>query len=133
MRSEAIDVLIKHRIRPSEQRIAVMQYLITHRTHPSVDTIYEDLHPSMPTLSRTTVYNVLRSLVEKGAVLMLTIDDKNARFDADITPHSHFRCNSCGELFDLPQPVVGDLDAPGFRIDDIHIYYRGICPKCQKN
>lgn len=130
MRTQAIDILQQHHLRPSEQRIAVLSYLITHRTHPSVDTIYEDLHSAMPTLSRTTVYNVLHSLVQCGAIQMLTIDDKNIRYDADTTPHSHFRCNTCGALFDLPQPPVPPITAPGFHIQSTHIYYHGLCPHC---
>ena len=35
------------------QRIAIMNYLIEHRTHPTVDEIYTALSPSIPTLSKT--------------------------------------------------------------------------------
>ena len=42
------------------QRIAIMEYLMEHRTHPSADEIYTALSPSMPTLSKTTVYNTLK-------------------------------------------------------------------------
>lgn len=132
IRNKAIDRLTEHNIRPSEQRIAVMNYLIEHRTHPSVDRIYEDLHPTMPTLSRTTVYNVLRNLVEKGAALMLTIDDKNTRYDADTTPHAHFRCSICGCLADMPQPQIETHTPTEYLISETHVYYHGICPKCRE-
>lgn len=130
MRTEAIDILKVYGIRPSEQRTAVLHYLLNHPTHPSVDTIYEELHISMPTLSRTTVYNVLRNLAGKGIVKMLTIDDKNVRYDADIIPHAHLRCNRCGKLFDLPQPEIGAFDCHDFRIDDVQVYCHGLCPEC---
>lgn len=133
MRIAAIDILLHHHIRPSEQRIAILQYLITHRTHPSADTIYEHLHPTMPTLSRTTVYNVLRHLVENGAVQTLTIDDKNVRFDADTTPHAHFRCTTCGTLYDMPQPTMPPPTAPHFTIRHVQVYYSGTCPHCQNH
>lgn len=83
--TEAIDILNSHNIRPSVQRIAILKYLLEHRIHPTVDDIYLALNPTMPTLSKTTVYNVLRNLVENGAVLALTIDEKNVRYDADIS------------------------------------------------
>ena len=53
--NETFSRLTEHGIKPSMQRMAVMEYLMTHRTHPTVDEIYTALHPSMPTLSKTTV------------------------------------------------------------------------------
>ena len=44
---------IRDSIKPSVQRIAIMNYLIEHRTHPTVDEIYTALSPSIPTLSKT--------------------------------------------------------------------------------
>lgn len=130
MRQQAIHILTAHNIRPSEQRIAILQYLLNHPTHPTADTIYEHLHPTMPTLSRTTVYNTLRSLTDSQAVRMLTTDDKNTRYDADTTPHSHLRCTRCGRLFDIPQTPVRTTPPKGFRIDTTQTYHTGLCPDC---
>jgi len=65
--------LLEHNIKPSMQRIAIMEYLMNHPIHPSADDIYTALSPSMPTLSKTTVYNTLRLFSEQGAALMLTM------------------------------------------------------------
>ena len=93
--------LLEHNIKPSMQRIAIMEYLMNHPIHPSADDIYTALSPSMPTLSKTTVYNTLRLFSEQGAALMLTIDEKNTNFDADTSVHSHFLCRRCGHIYDL--------------------------------
>ena len=87
------DRLLEHNIKPSMQRIAIMEYLMEHPIHPSADDIYTALSPSMPTLSKTTVYNTLKLFSEQGAALMLTIDEKNTNFDADTSVHSHFLSN----------------------------------------
>ena len=76
--------LIGYNIKPSVQRIAVMDYLLKHRTHPSVEEIYSALSGDMPTLSKTTVYNTLKLFAEQGAAQMLTIDEKNVCFDGDL-------------------------------------------------
>mgnify|MGYP000633277006 CR=1 FL=1 len=76
--------LLEHNIKPSMQRIAIMEYLMNHPIHPSADDIYTALSPSMPTLSKTTVYNTLKLFSEQGAALMLTIDEKNTNFDAEL-------------------------------------------------
>jgi Fe2+ or Zn2+ uptake regulation protein len=134
MEKTTYDYLLGYGVKPSVQRIAIMDYLLTHKTHPSIDEIYLALSGRIPTLSKTTVYNTLRLLVEQGAAAMLTIDDRNACFDADTTPHSHFLCKQCGRIYDwfhdeTPAEPVSP-DAKGFRVDEVHRYYKGICPRC---
>ena len=79
------EYLLSYGIKPSVQRIAIMDYLLKHRTHPCIDEIYMALCSEIPTLSKTTVYNTLKLFVEHGAAKMLTIDERNACFDADTT------------------------------------------------
>lgn len=42
---DVVKRLQNHNIKPSVQRIAIMNYLIEHRTHPTVDEIYTSLSP----------------------------------------------------------------------------------------
>lgn len=120
-------------VRPSVQRVAIMEYLLTHATHPTADEIFQALSPRIPTLSKTTVYNTLRLLAEHRAILLLDLDERNTRFDGDITPHAHFICRSCGKVYDLPLPVEAEDLAvvdPTVEVDDIQIYYKGYCRNC---
>lgn len=131
---KSYDQLISHGIRPSLQRLAIMEYLINHRTHPNVDEIYESLCPEIPTLSRTTVYNTLKLFYEKHAILALTIDGKCLHYDADTNPHAHFQCTTCGKVFDMPSPLVGaNSITPGFKVTDTQVFYWGECPECIEN
>ena len=82
MKESAQNRLRRYNIKPSVQRMAVLDYLMTHHTHPTADTIFNALYPSIPTLSKATVYNTLNLLTEHGVIQMITIDEKNARFDA---------------------------------------------------
>lgn len=52
---KSYDYLISYNIKPSVQRIAIMDYLLAHKTHPSIDEIYLALCKDIPTLSKTTV------------------------------------------------------------------------------
>lgn len=129
------DYLNQHNVKPSVQRMAVMNYLREHRTHPTADEIYTNLVGSIPTLSKTTVYNTLRLLVENGAAIMLTIDERNACFDAYVEPHAHFFCNECKKVYDLPlkSSLIGlTNDTEGFTVTESNLYYRGICSNCNK-
>lgn len=128
-----VTYLLRHHIKPSVQRIAIMDYLDANRTHPTADTVFNDLYPSIPTLSKTTVYNTLKLLVANGAIQMLTIDEKNARFDADISRHAHFQCKGCGCVYDLsldlPETIyidnVGEL-----LVEETQVYCKGYCKIC---
>lgn len=129
-----LSCLQAHGIKPSPQRMAVMTYLIEHRTHPTADEIYTALHPSIPTLSKTTVYNTLKLLTEKGAALQLTIDERNCCFDADTSPHAHFLCTRCGRVYDmkLNQAELRKCACvpDEFQTEDAQLYLRGCCPRC---
>lgn len=131
---ESYERLITYNIKPSMQRMAIMDYLVEHRTHPSADEIYTALSPVMPTLSRTTVHNTLRLFAEQGAALMLTIDERNTNFDADTSAHAHFLCKECGKIYDLKAKldtkVTEEFQSEGNEITEMHYYYKGICKNC---
>ena len=117
-------------IKPSTQRVAIMQYLMASHAHPTVDEIYRALIDEYPTMSRTTVYNTVWLLADSGAVKSISIDRNNARFDYTPEPHAHFRCRSCGKIIDV---MVGDLPQPkmpGVIVDSVNLFYEGLCEEC---
>lgn len=128
--------LIEHGIKPSVQRIAIMEYLLTHKTHPMVEEIYEALVPQLRTLSKTTVYNTLKLLVEHGAVLSIGIEEGGMRYDGDTSDHMHFKCTKCGDIIDIRLPDIPESKKmfvemlKGCKIDQTHIYFKGTCKKC---
>ena len=131
------EYLLSYGIKPSVQRIAIMDYLLKHRTHPCIDEIYMALCSEIPTLSKTTVYNTLKLFVEHGAAKMLTIDERNACFDADTTMHAHFQCKVCGKIYDIQLEEITSaiklLEKEGYAVEEAHRYYKGICPHCAES
>jgi Fur family peroxide stress response transcriptional regulator len=121
-------------IRPSTQRVAIMHFLLTHRTHPTVEDVYQGVVPRIPTLSRTTVYNTLRMFSEHHAAQMLTIDDHRICYDGDTHPHVHFFCRECGRVFDFMDKRAPKINKPtdmdGNLVDEAQLYYKGICKDC---
>ena len=130
------DFLQSHLIKPSMQRIKIFEYLITYRSHPTVDEIYNVLHPEIPSLSKTTVYNTLKLFVEKKVAIPILIEENEIRYDADTSLHGHFKCIDCNKIFDFliskeerdNLPSIKDFD-----ITEHHIYLKGSCDKCKKN
>jgi Fur family ferric uptake transcriptional regulator/Fur family peroxide stress response transcriptional regulator len=119
-------------IKPSLQRLAIIGYLMDHPTHPSADEIHTALVPSIPTLSRTTVYNTLWLMADHGVIDALGVDRTNVRFDYPRTRHAHFVCRRCGAIVDTliePTPVATALPE-GTEIDNIAVTFHGLCHKC---
>lgn len=128
------EFLLKHGVKPSVQRIAVMEYLMEHNTHPTVETIYEELVKKIPTLSKTTIYSTLKLLTEQDAARQLTIDERKVCFDANTSIHAHFLCKHCGKIYDvklLKLHPEDDVEIPkGFSVEQSEIYLRGCCKEC---
>ena len=127
--------LREHGIRPSMQRLAVYDYIWRNHTHPTAENVYHALAPKISTLSRTTVYNTLRLFSERGVATMVTIEEKEMRFDAVTSVHGHFKCSQCGKLVDFPvnnTDVMSGLPE-GCDISSTHFYVHGICPDCAKS
>lgn len=132
--AEIATMLSQHGIRPSMQRIVIMNYLMSVKSHPSADKVYEELAGNMPTLSKATVYNTLNLFTEKGVVKMITLDPNEKRFDGDIDTHAHFRCTICGSLEDV---MMSDRQIKAIEFKTLHkvistdVYLGGVCVKCQ--
>lgn len=129
------NILLEKGVKPSFQRISVLKYLIKEKNHPSVEIIYQAIHKDIPTLSKTTVYNTLNLLVEKGIVSALTIKENEVIYDFIEEPHAHFHCVECGNIKDIfigkELLAINSLD--GFKIDEAQINFKGTCVYCNKN
>ena len=61
-----------------------------------------------------------------------TIEDNETRFDARASDHGHFKCESCGCIFDFEIDIDSFLidSLEQFKINEKNVYFNGICPKC---
>ncbi|MBV1758480.1 MAG: transcriptional repressor [Dethiosulfatibacter sp.] len=127
------NLLAQNDIRPSYQRIKILEYLHNNHTHPTADDIFLALIPEIPTLSKSTVYNTLDLFINNDLVKLLSIEDTEARYDILTNNHGHFKCMSCGEIYnfsiDIDSITTDELD--DFLINDKNVYFKGVCPKCQ--
>lgn len=125
--------LLDYHIKPSVQRLAILEYLIANRIHPTAEDVYKALYLKMPTLSRTTVYNTLKLFASQGALQLLAIDEKNVRFDIDTSVHAHFKCQHCLGVFDIPVEHIDSIkiaDNAAWQVTEMHVYYKGYCKNC---
>ncbi|HDP95967.1 MAG TPA: transcriptional repressor [Candidatus Aminicenantes bacterium] len=133
-RHRAQQVLTNAGIKPSFQRLRILSFIMSAHVHPSAEEIFQTLRPEIPTLSRTTVYNTLNILVDRGLLLPLTISEHETRYDPNTrSDHSHFFCRHCERIFDIreiPACVAGqELD--GHLVENVRLYLTGMCRDCR--
>lgn len=128
-------ILLKENIKPSYARIRILEYLLSRKSHPTVDEIYTALVKDIPTLSKTTVYNTLNLFVKSNIARVLTIEENETRYDADMSCHGHFKCENCGMIHDFhfKSPAIDTDDLDGFLVREKNVYYYGLCPECMEN
>jgi len=121
-------------IRPSYQRIKVLEYLYQKEGHPTVDEIFHALSAVIPSLSKSTIYNTLYTLVEAGLVRDVDIDRIENRYDIILSSHGHFQCNTCGKIYNF-NVIIDQVPVDGleeFEITQKNVYFKGLCPACNK-
>ncbi len=120
-------------IKPSYQRVKVLEYLMRDQNHPTADEIYQNLHKETPTLSKATVYNTLRLFEERKLVSTMSADRVETRYDLLTEGHGHFVCTKCETIFNFPYTFKNEYeDLDGFDIASEEIVLKGICKDCQK-
>lgn len=133
MKSETAALLTSRGVRPTQQRIAVYEYLISHPDHPSAETVYEALVKEYPAFSKTTVYNSLYALAEAGLVRTLTIQADELRFDGTMKTHGHIQCSRCGAVADisLAEMALNSLCPADYAFQRGDVFLYGLCSKCR--
>lgn len=128
-----------HRLRetgltPTTQRVAILEFLDSVDLHPTADEVFRAVSVDHPSISKATIYNGLRALVDAGLACELTLGRDAARYDRCVeTPHSHFRCTRCQRLYDVHIEEtlhVGSL-VEGHEITSVCTYLHGICSRCR--
>ena len=110
----------------------ILKYLVENQCHPSVEQIFSALRDSIPTLSKATVYNTLNLFIEAKLVRTLAIEENETRFDIVMQNHGHFKCTSCGAIYNFAVNIDLFLtdDLRGFQIAEKNVHFHGICPAC---
>ncbi|MCU1352409.1 MAG: hydrogen peroxide sensitive repressor [Acidimicrobiales bacterium] len=121
--------------RLTAQRRAVAEVLGGAHVHLTADEVLERAVAVVPEVSRATVYNTLRELVDIGELREVSIDGRAKRYDPNVTgPHHHLMCTGCGLILDVPGGDPGGIprgERHGFVVDEVEVTYRGRCPRCR--
>ena len=106
------EMLRRHGITPTHQRVEIAQVLFERREHLSVDQIIGHVNARFAETSKATVYNSLKLFLSKRLIRELVIDPNKIVYDPNTTPHHHFYDVATGQLTDIPANAIQVSDLP---------------------
>jgi Fur family peroxide stress response transcriptional regulator len=131
---QIVQTLKQKGLRVTPQRFAVYANLLSRQDHPTAEQLLMDLNREAPTSSQATVYTALQALREVGLVREVLLEEGVSRYDANVLPHHHFRCQSCGAIEDIPWEAFQQLGVaglrPGLAVESYEVTVLGTCDRC---
>ncbi len=120
----------------SAQRQAVYDAVASTVSHPTADWVYTAVRKQMPKISLGTVYRDLADLKADGKLIGFSDESGVEHFDARTEPHVHFRCLSCGSVFDVLEIEADDTGERIRELTGAEVYgsvalYFGKCKSCK--
>jgi len=117
--------------RVTRQRQLVYDCVIERTDHPCANEVFADLQDSG--IGLATVYRQLSTMVEEGVLKSFEHSGK-IRYDPLVTPHAHFVCTMCDEIWDVDLPENIFLMAPdvsNVEIEGLDLTWKGVCKSCK--
>ena len=105
--------------------------------HPTATEVYMEIHRAYPSVSRATVFRVLGGFAASGRALELRTSGNEVRYDFNVVPHYHARCECCGRVADvktegLDEKVLRATADHGFSVRGYSVEFFGVCKDCQE-
>ncbi len=124
-------------LKVTPQRLAIYSVLAATTAHPDVETIYQEVAKTMPTISVDTVYRTLEQFSDHNIIMKIEVIHNRARYDANVMRHAHFTCTRCGRIIDVQVREFEKMKLPrigcGHEVESAHMQLRGICKDCKNS
>lgn len=126
--------------RNTEQKELLMKYLEENANeHLTIEKVHKDLKEKV---GLTTIYRMVNSLIKKGLVTKLSIENKQGycyRYNSkkkECNNHYHLICEKCNNLVhfeskEIPKVSEEAAKNENFEIDNNRIVFYGICKNCK--
>ncbi len=133
-REKIVETFRRKGFRATPQRIAIAQFVLRSKEHPSAEDIFSSVTINNPTISISTVYNTLNVMKEMNLVQELAFNSTR-RFDPNINLHINLICESCGTILDIEDENIEETlkklaKKKGFEVTGHRLDLYGVCKKC---
>lgn len=133
--SDCIEILKKHSVRPTPNRIIIIKAL-SEAGRPMSMT---ELEIKIPTIDKSNIFRTLSLFDEKHMVHRIDDGSEAVRFelcksgheDRDDDMHPHFYCEKCDKTFCIEDVPIPEVPVPeNYEVHTVNFVMKGICPDC---
>jgi Fur family peroxide stress response transcriptional regulator len=115
------------------QRAAILKCIHTLKNHPTAEKIHIELLRDYPAISLGTVYNTLKTFVDKGILKIVETESGTVRYDHLTEKHHHIYSEDSGKIEDYYDEELDKIlkkhfrkkEIPNFNIKDIKLFIVG--------
>lgn len=126
----------------TQQRKILLSFLNTVSDRQlTIEEILEELNSNGETVPQSSVYRLMKKLVEEGVVRRHSKEDSRQYVyqiieSEDCHAHLHLQCTECGKLVHLSHEATKEArqwmkGATGFDLDQEKTYLYGTCKECK--
>jgi len=109
-REDLVDLLRRHGIAPTHQRLEIAHVLFSRCEHLAADQVLALANERFAETSKATVYNTLNLFRDRGLIREVIVDPKRVFYDPNTEPHHHLYNVDTGQLTDI---AAEDLQISG--------------------
>lgn len=133
-----IGELLKQKgLRVTPQREAIYRLLAASKAHPTAEWVYQEVKNLFPSISFNTVYKTVQAFEESGLLQRFNTGENVYHYDANVRPHPHFICLSCGRVDDInefPDSLEDFMSkaamSSSYKMKFVNLHFYGYCPQC---
>lgn len=129
-----VSLLKKCDLKVTPQRLTLLEQIYSHG-HVDIDTLFEDIKKSFPTISLATLYKNINAMIEKNLLKEVKIVGMKNKYELIKKEHAHAICNTCGKVEDVYLDTDNLKDSlqssTQYYISQTDMNFFGECPKCK--
>ncbi len=121
--------------RRTRQREAIWEFIRDVNRPVGPPEIHEGAQVNVDRLGIATVYRAIKSLVEEGRIVAVSLPGHPPRYEvAGLRHHHHFFCDDCERVFELTGCDLGRSPSLpfGFSADRHEVTVYGRCAECEQ-
>ncbi len=135
-RAESETLLRSLGLRPTPQRMLILQAILNSPGHISAEHIYEQVREEYPHINISTIYRTLELLKEHHAISVTDLGQGSVLYELlKEKRHHHMVCLSCGKILEFDHRFLEPLETAlekeyRFKAQIDHFAIFGLCADC---
>ncbi len=126
-------LLQRHNLKATPQRIEIVNVLKL-QGHLNIDTLYVELKKKFPSISLSTIYKNINTMIQKDFLSELKVPSQKNLYELIKEEHSHLICTECKKVMDIclniSELLLEAKNISGYTFQKSSIILNGTCPSC---